>query len=152
MKKFIHVLENEIIARYVDESPRFYGGTVYEVPEEVELFRAAIREENGEVVVYQRPLTIDEEFQIEVQESIPYHEDILKGQRAIAFFRLLNDKKGLSEQQKLALIADEDIQHIIMMLSLGKLDEAALQIEAILVDGVSITEEDKIKMIKFLGV
>lgn len=156
MKKFIHVLGLLIVAKYESEAPMYSSGelsesVVLEVPEEIELYRVAVKEENGELVVYQRPLTLEEEFQVEVVQSVPYYESILKGQRAVAFFRLLNDKKGLTEQQKQEIISLEEIQMVIQMLMLGKLDVAALIIGALEVDGVKITENDKLKMLKFIG-
>ena len=157
MKKFIHVYENEIVARYENEIPQPFGGPYssgvsIEVPEKVDLQLAEVQEDvEGELYVYQRELSEEEQFQKEVEESQPYVGDIQKGQRAIAFFRLLNDKKGLNKTQKKQALANVTLQSITQLLSLGKLPDAVEMINAIEADGKIVTEEDKKKMVRFLG-
>jgi hypothetical protein len=156
-KKFILILNNEIVKRYEASEPTVFGGpwvegVSIEVPHEIELSQAEVEEQNGVLVVIERPLSADEEFQKEVNESQSYVADIQKGQQAIAFFRLLNDKKGLTKAQKKQAMGNAEIQSVLQMLSLGKLPDAAELIEAIQADGVIVTNLDKQKMLKFLGV
>jgi len=156
MKKFVHVFENKIVSRYQNETQQIFGGpwcegVSYEVPEEIDLELAEVQEAEGEFIVVQRNLSEEEIFRKEVEESQSYIVDIEKGQRAIAFFRLLNDKKGLTSEQKLQAVSNPSLQAVLQMLLIGKLPEAISMIEAIEADGVIVTETDKLKLIKFLG-
>jgi hypothetical protein len=157
MKKFVLVFEEKIVTHYEGEQPMPFGGPwskgiSLEVPEGINIDQAEIAEDiNGKLYIYERELTEEETFQKEVEESESYVADIQKGQRAVAFFRLLNDKKGLTSEQKLQAISTPSIQAILQMLTIGKLPEAISMIRAIEADGVIVTETDKQKLIKFLG-
>lgn len=116
-----------------------------------------IEDEQGNEIVLPADFTVSYEditdqanFEAELAESETYVADIQKGTKAIAFFRLLNDKKGLTAEQKNAALADVNLQKIMQLLSLGKLPEAKYLISNFAADGVIVTESDKLKLVRFL--
>lgn len=70
-------------------------------------------------------------------------DEARKGQRLIALFRVLNKRKNLSKAQKKQLLGDAKIQAILNSLSVGSLPEAIDMIDALVPDGVIITDNDK---------
>lgn len=153
MKKFILVFEGQVVQRYESDKQKVFGGPwaegeTFEVPEGISLERAELIE--GEVV--EKGLTEDEAFEKELRESESYLSQIQKGQQAIALYRLLNDKKNLTKAQKKTALGNTAIQEIIQHLLLGRLPDAIEAIEALPADGKIVTELDKAKLIKLLGV
>jgi hypothetical protein len=70
-------------------------------------------------------------------------EEISKGIKGIAVFKVQVKKKQLSQQQIAQLFADPAIAKIISLLSTGSLPLAASLINAYQADGIIVTEDDK---------
>jgi hypothetical protein len=74
--------------------------------------------------------------------------EISKGMKGLAVFKVKVKEKSLTTQQIGQLFSDPAISRIIATLSTGSLPLAAALIDAYPADGVIVTEEDKLAVIK----
>lgn len=87
---------------------------------------------------------VDISAEIEQQAKLQAAMDeIAKGIKGIAVFKVKVKEKGLSGQQIAQLFASEEIKKIIETLSTGSLPLASALISAYVADGVIVTEDDK---------
>jgi hypothetical protein len=93
----------------------------------------------GYWVEYQ-DITEEIEAQLALQAA---QDEISKGIKGIAVFKVQVKKKGLSQSNIAQLFADPAIAKIISLLSTGSLPLAASLINAYQADGIIVTEEDK---------
>jgi hypothetical protein len=123
------VSHDEVIAQTQgndDELAEWLAGDSFKYPE-------------GYWVEYQ-DITQELEEQAALQAA---QEEISKGIKGIAVFKVQVKKKQLSQQQIAQLFADPAIAKIISLLSTGSLPLAASLINAYQADGIIVTEEDK---------
>jgi nitric oxide reductase large subunit len=83
----------------------------------------------------------------EIQAAIA---EIDKGKRALALFKVLNQKKGLTPQQRGKLLSDSKIKDILDALNTGSIPVAVALINSFPADGILVTEQDKQKLISEL--
>jgi len=87
---------------------------------------------------------VDISAEIEQQEKLQAAMDeISKGIKGIATFKVKVKEKQLSGQQIATLFASDEIKKIIETLSTGSLPLASALIQAYQADGIIVTEEDK---------
>jgi len=87
---------------------------------------------------------VDISAEIEAQAKLQAAMDeIAKGIKGIAVFKVKVKEKQLSGQQIAQLFASDEIKKIIETLSTGSLPLASALISAYVADGVIVTEEDK---------
>jgi hypothetical protein len=95
---------------------------------------------------------VDISQEIEAQQALQQAQDeITKGIKAIATFKVQVKKKGLSQTQIAQLFSNSEINKIIGTLSTGSIPLAIALINSYQADGVIVTEEDKAAVIAALG-
>jgi hypothetical protein len=77
-------------------------------------------------------------------------KEINKGKRVVALFKVLSNKKNLSKAQRKQLLGNPNIKAIMDALSVGSLPIAAELIQNFVPDGVLVTDDDKIALLKEL--
>ena len=95
---------------------------------------------------------VDISQEIEAQQALQQAQDeITKGIKAIATFKVQVKKKGLSQTQIAQLFSNSEINKIIGTLSTGSIPLAIALINSYQADGVIVTDEDKAAVIAALG-
>lgn len=137
MKKILVKFNNEIIAQTQgedDELSQWLEGDKFKYPD-------------GYEVEY-----IDITSEVEQAEKLQAAmEEISKGIRGIAVFKVKVKEKQLLPSQIAQLFSSSEIKLIIETLSTGSLPLAASLIAAYPADGVLVTEEDKQAVIQAIG-
>lgn len=118
-----------------------------------------ILNENGEMIETGNNLPAEYQIVIEdISSQIEYEnkiqsamEEIAKGIKGIAVFKVKVKEKQLLPSQIAQLFSSSEIKLIIETLSTGSLPLAAALINAYPADGVLVTEEDKQAVLQAIG-
>lgn len=88
--------------------------------------------------------------QLYEKEIAEMEAEINKGKRVVALFKVLNNKKNLTKSQRKQQLGNASIKAIMEALGAGSLPIAAELIQNYVPDGLLVTEQDKISLLKEL--